>query len=36
VRNRNSVSLCFGCVRITVGTAEENKILLEELNNFKG
>jgi len=35
VRNRNSVSLCLGCVRITVGTAEENKILLEELNSFK-
>jgi len=31
VRNRNSVSLCNGCLRITVGTLEENKILLEEL-----
>lgn len=31
VRNRNSVALCEGCLRITVGTAEENKILLEAL-----
>ncbi len=31
VRNRNSVTLCNGCLRITVGTPEENKILLEEL-----
>jgi len=31
VRNRNSVSLCNGCLRITVGTPEENKILLQEL-----
>ena len=28
VRNRNSVMLCDGCLRITVGTAEENKALL--------
>lgn len=34
VRNRNSVSLCMGCVRITVGTPEENRILLEELKQF--
>jgi histidinol-phosphate aminotransferase len=31
VRNRNSVSLCMGCIRITVGTPEENNQLLEEL-----
>ena len=35
VRNRNSVSLCNDCIRITVGTSEENKILLEELNAYK-
>lgn len=35
VRNRNTVSLCLGCVRITVGTPEENKTLLEELKQFK-
>lgn len=34
VRNRNTVSLCMGCIRITVGTPEENKILLEELKSF--
>lgn len=35
VRNRNTVSLCMGCVRITVGTPEENKTLLEELKKFQ-
>jgi histidinol-phosphate aminotransferase len=34
VRNRNTVSLCLGCLRITVGTPEENRILLNELENF--
>jgi len=34
VRNRNTVSLCVGCLRITVGTPDENKILLEELAKF--
>lgn len=34
VRNRNSVTLCNGCLRITVGTPEENKILLEELAKY--
>lgn len=31
VRNRNSISLCGNCLRITVGTPSENKILLETL-----
>ena len=31
VRNRNLVSLCTGCLRITVGTKEENERLIEEL-----
>ncbi|MBP1637700.1 MAG: histidinol phosphate aminotransferase apoenzyme [Bacteroidetes bacterium] len=35
VRNRNTVSLCLGCLRITVGTPEENKILLNELNKME-
>jgi len=35
VRNRSSVSLCMGCVRITVGTPEENRILLKELTQFQ-
>lgn len=34
VRNRNNVSLCMGCLRITVGTPEENRILLEELKKL--
>ncbi|MBO4805351.1 MAG: histidinol-phosphate transaminase [Paludibacteraceae bacterium] len=35
VRNRNSVTLCGNCLRITVGTPEENKILLSELHNLE-
>ena len=35
VRNRNSVSLCDGCVRITVGTEQENNNLLEALKAYK-
>lgn len=31
VRNRNSVTLCGNCLRITVGTKEENDELLSEL-----
>ena len=34
VRNRNTVSLCNDCLRITVGTPEENRILLDELNKY--
>lgn len=34
VRNRNSVSLCGGCLRITVGTAEENSELLARLKEI--
>ena len=34
VRNRNSVSLCSGCLRITVGTKEENTTLLDELKKL--
>lgn len=34
VRNRNTVSLCLGCLRITVGTKEENEVLLEELKKI--
>jgi histidinol-phosphate aminotransferase len=34
VRNRTTVSLCEGCIRITVGTALENETLLNELRNF--
>jgi histidinol-phosphate aminotransferase len=31
VRNRNNVELCAGCLRITVGTPEENEYLLKSL-----
>lgn len=35
VRNRNNVSLCYGCLRITVGTEEENTILLNALKRYQ-
>lgn len=31
IRDRSKVTLCEGCLRITIGTAEENKTLLETL-----
>ena len=34
VRNRNAVTLCNDCLRITVGTHKENLILLETLKGF--
>ena len=35
VRNRTKVDLCEGCLRITVGTPEENALLLQTLQDFK-
>lgn len=35
VRNRNSVSLCKGCVRITVGSPEENTELLKAMKDYQ-
>lgn len=35
VRNRNTVSLCLDCLRITVGTKEENETLINALKLFK-
>ena len=35
-RSRNTVSLCAGCLRITVGTPEENGKLFEALNKYNG
>jgi histidinol-phosphate aminotransferase len=35
VRNRSKVELCEGCLRITVGTPDENDTLLQTLQNFK-
>ncbi len=34
VRNRNSVTFCAGCLRVTVGSPEENDILLDALRNM--
>lgn len=34
VRNRNTVSLCGNCLRITVGTPSENDALLDALNKW--
>ena len=36
IRNRSSVPLCEGCVRITVGTPEENRMLCEALKEYDG
>jgi len=35
VRDRSSVVLCEGCLRITIGTPAENKKLLEAIKNWK-
>lgn len=35
VRDRSKVDLCQGCLRITVGTPDENKTLLQTLQNYK-
>src|SRR6201989_2023649 len=35
VRDRSKVDLCEGCLRITVGTPDENNTLLQTLQNFK-
>jgi histidinol-phosphate aminotransferase len=35
VRNRNKVALCEGCLRITVGTNEENQALINSLKKLK-
>ena len=34
VRNRSSVSLCNGCLRITIGTAQENAMLIEAMKSL--
>ena len=34
VRDRSKVELCEGCLRITIGTPEENSILLEKLTTI--
>jgi histidinol-phosphate aminotransferase len=35
VRNRSKVELCEGCLRITVGTPNENNLLLQSLQQYK-
>ncbi|MGZ3754211.1 MAG: histidinol-phosphate transaminase [Mucilaginibacter sp.] len=35
VRDRSKIDLCAGCLRITIGTPDENKILIETLQNYK-
>jgi len=35
VRDRSSVALCDGCLRITVGSPEENQLLLEALKEYR-
>lgn len=34
VRDRSRVILCEGCLRITIGTPQENKLLIETLKDF--
>ncbi len=34
VRNRNTVALCEGCLRITVGVESENELLLKALGEY--
>ncbi len=35
VRDRSKVALCLGCLRITIGTPQENKILIKALQEYK-
>lgn len=35
VRDRSRVNLCSGCLRITIGSPSENKLLIEELRKFR-
>jgi histidinol-phosphate aminotransferase len=35
VRNRHTVSLCEDCLRITIGTPEENSLLIQALSRMK-
>ena len=35
VRDRSSVPLCGGCLRITVGTGHENDLLIDALNQYQ-
>ncbi len=35
IRNRNKEVMCENCLRITIGTETENKLLLQTLNSYK-
>lgn len=35
VRDRSNVALCDGCLRITVGTSDENKVLINSLKQYE-
>ncbi|WP_291400792.1 histidinol-phosphate transaminase [Daejeonella sp.] len=35
VRDRSKVALCEGCLRITIGTPQENTVLMEAFKNFE-
>ena len=35
LRNRSKIELCENCLRITIGTIEENNTFIELLNNYK-
>jgi histidinol-phosphate aminotransferase len=35
VRNRSNIQLCEGCLRITIGTPDENETLVKRLKDFK-
>jgi histidinol-phosphate aminotransferase len=35
VRDRSSVPLCQGCLRITVGTSGENSLLLDAMKKYE-
>jgi histidinol-phosphate aminotransferase len=35
IRDRSSVPLCEGCLRITIGTPEENRALITALKNYQ-
>ena len=35
IRDRSSVPLCEGCLRITIGSKEENRALIAALKTFQ-
>ncbi len=35
IRNRSSIRGCFGCVRITIGSREENTLLIEAMRHME-